>query len=132
VYVTWTESIGCTYPEWVRLFRLAAKDASTRDESCGILNPRHVKVEEQSARSSVTVPIEDGRHVERRGPGWVIMDAEGSCLNEVERFVWSRAEPLFFGASRRGWFAPERTSLRRITTGNLRRTLPISESHELR
>jgi len=40
--------------------------------------------------------VEDGCHVERRGPGWVVVDAEGSCLNEVERFVWSPEEPLFF------------------------------------
>ena len=96
VYGTWTESIDCTYTEWVRHFRLAAKEASTREESSGLLNPRHVQVAERSARSSVTVPIEDGCRVERRGPGWVIVDTEGSCLNELERFVWSREEPLFF------------------------------------
>jgi hypothetical protein len=131
MYVTWTESIDCTYPEWVRLFRRAAKEASTRDESCGILNPRQVKVAERASRSSVPVPIGDGCRVERRRPGWVIVDAEGSCLNEVERFVWSRDEPLFFrtqAAARAAYlrargFAEERRRRYRASMNRLGRPL---------
>jgi hypothetical protein len=96
MYVTWTESIDCTYPEWIRLFRHATQDASACDESCSNLNPRQVNLAERVSPSRIPVAIEDGCHAERRRSGWVIVDAEGSCLNEVERFVWSRDEPLFF------------------------------------
>jgi hypothetical protein len=96
VYLTWTESIDCAYPEWIRLFRHATQEAATRDESCSILNPCQVNAVERVSPRRILVAIEDGCRVERRRRGWVIVDAEGSCLNEVERFLWSRDEPLFF------------------------------------
>jgi len=138
MHLTWTETIDCTYQEWIRLFRHATQDASTCDESCSILNPRQENVAEWVSPTRILVAIEDRCRVERHRSGWVIVDAEENCLNEVERFVWSRDEPLFFNTQavahaaylRARGFAEARKSRYREAMIHLGRPLQGLSRHE--
>ena len=40
--------------------------------------------------------LEEGRRIERRDEGWIIVDSSAGCLFEIERCMWSSDEPLVF------------------------------------
>ena len=44
----------------------------------------------------MTISLEDGRRIERRDEGSVIVDLSAGCLFEVERYNWLCDEPLVF------------------------------------
>lgn len=44
----------------------------------------------------MSISLEEGRRIERRDVGWVIVDPSTGCLFEIVRCMWSSDEPLVF------------------------------------
>ena len=38
------------------------------------------------------ISLEEGRRIERRDVGWIIVDSSAGCLFEIERCMWSGME----------------------------------------
>ncbi len=96
MFVTMAEGLDCTYEEWVRLFRGAAHEAAALDEQGEVTESCRPAEAERSARTGMAISLEDGRRIEPRDKGWVIVDPSAGCLFEIERCLWSSDAPLVF------------------------------------
>jgi hypothetical protein len=96
MFVTMAEGLDCIYEEWVRLFRGAVHDAATLDENGEVTELCQLAEAEQAARTDAPISLEEGRRIERRDEGWIIVDPSAGCLFEIERCMWSGDEPLVF------------------------------------
>jgi len=96
IFVTRDEGLDCTHEDWVRLFRGTVQETAALDENGDVTESCELAEAEQAAQADAAISLEEGRLIERRDEGWVIIAPPASFLFEVERIAWSSDEPLVF------------------------------------
>jgi len=76
--------------------KLLPHGAAALDENGEVPESCRLPEAEQTARTGMSISLEEGRRIERRDVGWVIVDPSTGCLFEIERCMWSSDEPLVF------------------------------------
>ena len=96
IHITSDETIDCTYPEWVKFFREAAREAAAQREERVPPGHQPLAKTDHPGSSSGVIPLAGDCRIERGHAGWVIAAPPACYLAEVERSLWSNDEPLVF------------------------------------
>jgi hypothetical protein len=87
------DGFDCSYQEWAELFRDAVLRAA--QEPPAPSNPEAVLLPEQRAaarraeEARAVLEVERDHRIEPREGGWVVVDAQGWCLVEVDDGAWA-------------------------------------------
>jgi hypothetical protein len=85
-----------TAGEWVRLFLGAGHGTAALDEAGGVVDSCRTAEAEQAARTVIPISLEEGRRIECRDEGWIIVDTSAGWSFEIERCMLSSGEPVVF------------------------------------